>query len=215
MSPFEIFDPKLALDPTAFTGEAGVARLMEAASHFPGGAVGLVFALFWAPVGPGIPAGVLLARHIPLWPPVTMALYAITDLMAAAICHPIFMALRRHGRRIPRLHAVGRKFLGFAMMGVPKSARSGDGRLAPVLFRIATVGFGVDIYTGGILATGLPNAKLAGWIAALIGDLIYFGVLLGTSIAAASVVDDDRFVGIVVLVAMIVIPQIGKRLFPE
>lgn len=124
------------------------------------------------------------------------------------------MGPRRHGRRIPRLHAVGRKFLGFAEIGVPKSARAGAGRLAPVLFRIGTVGFGVDIYTGGILATGLPHAKLAGWAAALTGDLIWFGLLLGTSIAAASVIDGDRFVGIVVPVAMIVIPQIGKRLFP-
>jgi hypothetical protein len=28
----------------------------------------LVFALFWAPVGPGIPAGVVLARHLALNP---------------------------------------------------------------------------------------------------------------------------------------------------
>ena len=215
MNPFDIFDPKLALDPTAFTGEAGVARLLAAAGHFPGGAVGLVFALFWAPVGPGIPAGVLLARHIPLPPVVTFGLYAITDLFAAAICHPIFLALRRHGRRIPRLHAVGRKVLGFAMMGVPKTSSTGDGRLAPVLFRIATVGFGIDIYTGGILATGLPHAKLAGWGAALTGDLIWFALLLGSSIAAASIIDDDRFVGLVVLVAMIVIPGLGQRFFRE
>src|SRR6476660_7637726 len=45
----EIFDPSTALDPTAFAGATGAQRLLEAAAHFPGGPVGLVFALFWAP----------------------------------------------------------------------------------------------------------------------------------------------------------------------
>lgn len=215
MSPFDIFDPKLALNPTAFTGEAGVARLMDAAAHFPGGAKALVFALFWAPVGPGIPAGVLLARHIPLPPIITFGLYAITDLFAVVVCHPLFVALRRHGRKVPTFHAFGRRLLQLAMLGVPRSALRGDRRLAPALLRIGTVGFGVDIYTGGLLATGLPNAKLAGWAAALTGDLLWFALLLASSIAAASIIDDDRFVGIVVIVAMIVISKLGQRLFPE
>src|SRR5438132_4443340 len=51
---------------------AGAATLLQAAQHFPGGPVVLVLALFFAPVGPGIPAGVLpaptrraRARHTP------------------------------------------------------------------------------------------------------------------------------------------------------
>ena len=76
MSPFEVFDPSTALDPTRFIGEAGAARLLEAAQHFPGGPTMLVLALFFAPVGPGIPAGVLLARHVPLHPTLTLGLYA-------------------------------------------------------------------------------------------------------------------------------------------
>ena len=42
---------------------AASALALAAAQHFPGGPVMLVFALFWAPVGPGIPAGVLNVVH--------------------------------------------------------------------------------------------------------------------------------------------------------
>src|SRR5262249_58139131 len=96
----------------------GARTWLQPAQGFPGGPVMLVFALFWSPVGPGIPAGVLLARHVPLNPAVTFGLYAASDVLGACVCHPIFTALRRHGRRIPSLRAVGRRFLQFATWGV-------------------------------------------------------------------------------------------------
>src|SRR5215467_15569887 len=100
MSPFDVFDPSAALDPSRYAGEAGAARLLAAAQHFPGGPVALVLALFFAPVGPGIPAGVLLARHVALAPAVTFGLYALSDVVGAIVCHPIFTFMRRHGRRV-------------------------------------------------------------------------------------------------------------------
>src|SRR5919109_3374417 len=107
MSPFEVFDPSAALDPTRYAGEAGAATLLEAAQTFPGGPVMLVLALFFAPVGPGIPAGVLHTRHVPLHPALKFGLYALSDVFAAAVCHPIFVALRRHGRRLRPVRWLG------------------------------------------------------------------------------------------------------------
>jgi hypothetical protein len=217
VSPFSIFDPSTALDPNAFAGPAGAARLVEAARHFPGGPVMLVFALFWAPVGPGIPAAVLLARHIPLSAPATFGLYTLSDVFAALVCHPIFVWLRRHGRRVPPLRWLGRRMLALATFGIrlPTPADVAEGRrLAPALFRVATVGFGADVYTGGVVATGLGLPRIRGWAAAIAGDLVWFACLLGTSIAAASVADDDRVVGLAVLVAMFVIPPLARRIVP-
>lgn len=215
MGGLDVFDPSAALDPTRFAGEAGAARLMEAAHHFPGGPVTLVFALFWAPVGPGIPAGVLLARHVPLHPAVTFGLYMLSDVLAAVVCHPVFTWLRRHGRRSPAVHWLGRRMLALAMVGVQRSGpEARDGRLAPTLFRIGTVGFGADVYTGGLLATVLPVPRLPAWASAIAGDLVWFALLLATSIAAASVVDDDRVIGLAVIVAMILIPRLARRVFP-
>ena len=212
MTPGEVFDPSAALDPTRFIGPEGAARLLEAAQHFPGGPVALVLTLFFAPVGPGIPAGVLLARHVPLNPAVTLGLYALSDVMAAIVCHPIFVVLRRHGGRLRPIRWLGRHVLSLAMIGVrvPES-----GGVAPKLLRIGTVGFGVDIYTAGMLVTGLRVPRLPGWVSAIAGDLVWFALLLGTSFLAASVVDDDRFIAVVMIVSMIVIPRLAQRVFPS
>ena len=211
MSPFDVFDPSAALDPGRYAGQAGAARLLQAAQHFPGGPVGLVFALFFAPVGPGVPAGVLLARHVPLTATATFGLYALSDVIAAIVCHPLFVLLRRHGRTVRPIRWLGRRLLSLAMLGVrtPES-----GATAPALARIATVGFGADVYTAGVLATGLPVPRLSGWTSAIAGDLLWFALLLGTSLAAAGIADDDRFIALVMVVAMIAIPRLARRFIP-
>jgi len=216
MSPFDIFNPSNTLDPTAFMGEAGASRLMQAAAHFPGGPLALVFLLFWAPVGPGIPAGVLLAHSLRIAPAVTFGLYALSDALAALFLNPVYSWLRTRGREIPAVRKVGRKLLAFALIGagrVRADELHGE-RLAPALFRIGTVGFGVDIYTAGALASGLPIPRVRGWLAAIAGDLMWFSVLLGSSIAAAKIFDDDRWVMVVVVVVMLVVPPVARRIFP-
>ena len=216
MNPFDVFSPSAALDPTAFTGEAGASHLMQAAAHFPGGPTALIFALFWAPVGPGIPAGVLLAHHLRLPPTVTFGLYALSDTLAAAVLNPVYAWLRTHGRRIPTVRKIGRRLLAVAMIGVrrPTAEETRDGRGAPALFRVGTVGFGVDVYTAGALASALPVPRLQGWVAAIAGDLLWFALLLGSSIAAATVLDDDRWVALVVVAVTLIVPPIARRLFP-
>jgi len=170
----------------------------------------LVLALFFAPVGPGVPAGVLLARHVPLNPAVTFALYTASDVIAAFVCHPIFIALRRHGRNVPSIRWLGRRMMSLAMLGVPRDDERGTSSLT----RIATVGFGVDVYTAGMLATGLGVARIPGWLSAIAGDLVYFALLLATSLAAASIFDDDRIVLLAMVVAIIFIPRLARRFVP-
>lgn len=211
MNPFGVFDPSAALDPTRYAGQAGAAKLLQAAQHFPGGAGALVLALFFAPVGPGVPAGVLLARHVPLTPVATFGLYAVSDVLAAIVCHPLFVLLRRYGRRVKSMRWLGQRILSLAMIGVRAPRQAG---VAPALSRIAMVGFGVDVYTAGMLATGLPVPALPGWVLAITGDLLWFALLLGTSLAAASIADDDRFIALVMIVAMIVIPWLARRFVP-
>jgi hypothetical protein len=221
VNPWDIFNPAAynPLDPTLFVGAAGTSRLLEAAAHFPGGPTVLVFLLFWAPVGPGIPAGVLLARHVPLNPAMTFGRYALSDALGAAICLPLFGLLCRAGRHVPALQWIGQRLMRLAMLGtrIPSAAdiqERGGGAMGSALFRIATVGFGVDVYHAGMLVAGLPVPRLVGWLSAIAGDLVWFAVLLGASLATAAVVDDDRVVGVVVLVAMIVVPLVAKRVFP-
>jgi len=53
-----------------------------------------------------------------------------------------------------------------------------------------------------------------GWAAAIAGDLVWFTVLLATSLAAAAIADDDRFIGLVLLAAMILVPRLARRFVP-
>jgi hypothetical protein len=214
--PLDVFSPSAALHPGAFTGAEGASRLMDAAARMPGGPLVMVFLLFWAPVGPGIPAGVLLAHHLRIPPPITFGLYALSDTLAMLILNPVYTWLRTRGRRNPTVRRVGQRMLAFAMLGVrrPTDEEVRAGRLAPMLFRIATVGFGVDIYTAGALAHGLPIPRLPGWAAALVGDLMWFAMLLATSIIAAGLIDDDRVVFVVVVAIALVGPSIARRFIP-
>ena len=82
------------------------------------------------------------------------------------------------------------------------------------LSRVATVGFGVDVYTAGMLATGLGVPRVPGWMSAIAGDLVWFALILATRLAAASIVDDDRVVLLAMVIAMIVIPRLARRFVP-
>jgi hypothetical protein len=220
VNPWDLFNPAHynPLDPQQLAGQMDPAGLLAAAANFPGGAAVLVFALFWSPVGPGIPAGVLLARHAGLHPALTFALYALSDVLGALVCHPLYLGLRRCAARLPALRWLGRRMMQLAMVGTraPRldDLSAGARGTGAALFRIGTVGFGVDVYTAGMLVAGLPVPGLLGWAAAIAGDLVWFALLLATSIAAAGVVDDDRVVGITVLVAMLIIPKVAERIFP-
>ncbi len=65
-----------------------------------------------------------------------------------------------------------------------------------------------------MLAATLPVPRIPAWASAIAGDLVWFALLLGTSMAAAGIADDDRFIAAVMLVAMLVLPRLARRLIP-
>ncbi len=209
----------LAINPfDLFPTSPDAGTLMDAAERFPGGPVALVFVLFWSPwmAAIGIPAGLILARHAGINPFVTFGLYALTDIMGAMITHPLYAVIKRYGGRVGVLRTIGRWYVRLAMIGAkpPSIDDVRNGPIWPALFRIGVVAFGFDIYHGGMVIAGLPVPRLLGWAAALAGDLIWFGVLFATSTAAAAVIDNDKTVGIITVVAMIAIPKIAEWIFP-
>lgn len=215
MSPFDLFVPT---DLASLAGMVDQQRLADAAAVFPGGVAGLVFALFWAPIGPGIPAGVLLAVHAGLNPATTFSLYLLSDVLGACVCHPLYGLLRRLAGRVPVARAVGQRLVKLALIGTrpprAEDLRNGARGALPVLFRIGTVGFGADVYSAGLLVAGLPVPRVAGWAAAIIGDLVWFAVLLATTIATAQVTDQSAVQLVVMVVVMFLGPRLARRVFP-
>jgi hypothetical protein len=84
----------------------------------------------------------------------------------------------------------------------------------PALFRIGAVGFGADMYTAGMLVTGLPVPVLAGWTAAFAGDMVWFALLLATSIATAQVTDRSGVQLVVMIAVMFLVPRLARRWIP-
>ena len=56
--------------------------------------------------------------------------------------------------------------------------------------------------------------RLAGWGAALAGDLVWFAMLLATSIATAQVTDRSGVQLVVMIAVMIVVPWLARRFVP-
>lgn len=195
-----------------------IETLLGVAANFPGGSIGLVFVLFWSPwmAGIGIPAGLLLARHAEISPFIIFGLYALTDIMAAFVTHPLYAGLKRLGGRNRYFATVGRWYVKIAMLGarMPRVDDVRSGALMPALFRIGVVSFGLDIYHGGLMIAGLPVPRVLGWLAALVGDMIWFAVLYATNVAASKLFDSEKVVGVVTLVAMFALPKVAEWIFP-
>mgnify|MGYP003694032247 CR=1 FL=1 len=160
----------------------------------------------------------LLARHIPLNPALTFGLYAASDVLAACVCHPLFVRFKRLARHVPAVKRAGQGLLKIAMLGTPAVHAEARGvaanRPPPRSSGSRRSVSRVDVYTAGAVATGLDMPRVLRWACAIAGDLVWFAILLGTSVVAASIADDDRVVGEVVLVAMLVIPSLARRVFP-
>ncbi len=220
MTPLDIFNPSNLSDASGLTGPAGARTLLtprEASRAVPPCSSSRSSGPPSPPAFPPASSSRATSRSSP---PITFILYAASDLLGALVCYPLFVVLRRHARRVRALHWIGTRMLRLAILGTraPRAAEVqaelGRRGVGPALFRIATVGFGVDVYSAGMVATGLLVPRALGWGSAIAGDLVWFTLLLGTSVAAGAAVDDDRVVALVVLIAMFVIPALARRVFP-
>src|SRR5262249_61456052 len=67
--------------------------------NWPVGALG-AFLLFCVPIGGGIPAGVLMARHAGLSPPAMAGLYFFSHIVLGVTFEPVLLVFTRLGRRV-------------------------------------------------------------------------------------------------------------------
>jgi hypothetical protein len=167
-----------------------------------------VFTLFLIPIGGGIPAGVLLAktRGIP-WP-VMMALYFVSDLVLAVTFEPLmlgFVALAKKAPALERFAAAMREATRrtIALYGSPK------GHVALVL-----VAFGVDPMTGRAAALAAGHGFVTGWMIAIAGDMMYFTVLMVSTLWLSSVLGDGTWTMVAIVALMVFLPRLWRRARP-
>jgi hypothetical protein len=185
---------RAALDPTA-----------QLPAAWPTGALG-AFLLFLFPIGGGIPLGVVIARDGGVSPLVTALLYLVSDLFAAVTNEPILLLLAFLGRRVPLFGWLGQRFKALTTR-VGMSAAGPRGPLSLIV-----TSFSVSLLSGRAAAAAAGHGFFAGWSFAIVGDMLYFVLLMVSTLWLSSVLGNERLAVGVVLVGSLLLPFLLKRL---
>jgi hypothetical protein len=172
--------------------------------HWKGGPLG-VFLLFAIPVGGGIPAGVLMGRGCGIGWPVMTALYFASDVVLAFVFEPILKLMIRAGRTVPRLTRVAAAM----RLVMDKTLALYGGSGGP--FALIMIAFGVDPMTGRAATVMAGHGFLSGWTLSITGDMLYFFVIMASTLWLNSFLGDGRWTMMAMLAAMIVVPILIQR----
>lgn len=164
-----------------------------------------VLILFMDPVGAGIPGGVLLARKYGLGWPMMMGLYFISDVVMACTFEPVMKFFVAAGKKVPFLARVGAAMAESTRRTVSLYGSKG-GPVALIL-----VSFGVDPMTGRAAAAAAGHGFLAGWAMAIAGDMMYFAVIMVSTLWLNSVLGNGTWTMALVCLLMFVVPSMIRR----
>lgn len=164
-----------------------------------------VFLLFTIPVGGGIPAGVLLAKQRGVGWPAMELLYFLSDVVLAAVFEPVMLLLIAGARRQPALARV-KDVLKETVRRTTSNFGATGGPLSLVL-----IAFGVDPMTGRAAARAAGHGFLSGWAIAIAGDMMYFTVIMASTLWLNSVLGDGTKTMVIIMIAMFAGPELVKR----
>lgn len=164
-----------------------------------------VLMLFLIPFGIGIPSGVLLAKNFMIHWPIIMLLYFISDIILAFVyeaCLILTVKLLKKTKAYDRVSGATKKW-------IQKTTQRYGNILSPVT--LVTISFGVDPMTGRAATIAAGHGFVSGWILAIIGDMIYFTILMASTLWLVDILGDGTLTTFIILVLMIVIPMIVRK----
>jgi hypothetical protein len=165
-----------------------------------------VFMLFAVPIGGGIPAGVLLAQSKGIgWLAMT-TLYFISDVALALVFEPFMILV---GFLAKHLHLLARFMEKLKEITNKTIATYGPN---PGPFLLVMISFGVDPMTGRAAALTRGHSFLTGWAIAIMGDMMFFGVIMVSTIWLHDILGDGTWTAIIIVVLMIGIPALVRCL---
>lgn len=165
-----------------------------------------VLTLFIIPVGGGIPAGVVLANQKGIQWPLMMVLYFISDVMLAIVFEPLMLLIVRLFKNSPRMQ----NFLQAYKMSMQKSVERYGVNPGP--FTLILISFGIDPMTGRTAAHAAGHGFITGWLIAIAGDMIFFTVLMASTLWLNNVLGDGTWTAIIIMAAMFLVPYLIRRL---
>ena len=164
-----------------------------------------VFLLFTVPIGGGIPAGVLLAKVRGLSWVVMELLYFVSDVCLACVFEPIMLGvihMAKKSSKAARLAEVFRQ----TMQRTTAPYGTAAGPVALIL-----IAFGVDPMTGRSAAKAAGHGFVTGWALAITGDMMYFTVLMISTLWLNRWLNPTATI-VVVILAMIFVPGLIRRI---
>jgi hypothetical protein len=176
---------------------------------WPTGAFG-VFLIFATQIGAGIPFGVLMGTKAGLSPVYMAGLYLLSDVLLAVVTEPLLMALRWLSPRVAFIGALGNRLSKLSGAAGLSQGRV-KGPMGLVLFSFV---FAPAPARAASEAAG--HGVLSGWTLAIIGDMLYFGVIMGSTLAVISIFgDSNRLVIAPIIVIAWLLPMALQRLRRE
>jgi hypothetical protein len=163
------------------------------------------FLLFLVPIGGGIPVGVLMARDGGAAPLMTAMLYLLSDVILALTAEPMLRLAFLVGRWIPPLGRLGQRLVSLTH----RVGLDGDGARGPL--SLILVSFSISPTTGRAAAAAAGHGFFSGWTLAIIGDMLYFALVMTSTLWLSSVLGDERLTVGAVLVVMLVLPSLIRR----
>ncbi|MFM6927046.1 MAG: hypothetical protein ACKOX6_01205, partial [Bdellovibrio sp.] len=164
-----------------------------------------VFMLFAVPIGGGIPAGVVLAQSRGIGWLAMMVLYLVSDIALAFVFEPmmvVFLKIAQHVPFLQRMRETSQQLTHKTL------ARYGQ---KPGPFLLILIAFGVDPMTGRAAALSQGHGFLAGWAIAIVGDMMFFTVLMVSTIFLNNLLGDGTWAAVIVMVLMFAVPPLLRR----
>lgn len=165
-----------------------------------------VLLIFLIPFGGGIPAGVMLAQSRGIDWPVMMLLYFISDVILACAFEPILMLFIKLGRKNHFLTRIS-EIMKLTIQKTLEHYGNSSG-----IFALIMIAFGVDPMTGRAVAVAAGHGFLVGWMIAIAGDMIYFSLLMVSTLWLKSIIGDGTWTMFIILAMMMIIPSLFRRL---
>jgi hypothetical protein len=165
-----------------------------------------VLVLFLIPIGGGIPAGVVLAQKRGFAWPLMAALYFISDVILALIFEPLMLQFLKASKNSPRLAKLRE--------AMAQSTAKSVGRMGirPGHLTLVWITFGTDPMTGRSVAKAAGHGFLMGWTLTIIGDMMFFLVLMASTLWLNNILGDGTWTAILITVAMIGIPPLVRKI---
>lgn len=164
-----------------------------------------VFMLFLVPVGGGIPAGVVLAQQRNIAWPIIMLLYFLSDIVLACTFEPLLLLFLRLSRTSPRLS----RFRDALVKATSKTV--GRYGVNPGPFSLVMITLGTDPMTGRAVAKAAGHGFFSGWALTIAGDMIFFTIIMVSTIWLNGVLGDGTLAAIIIMLAMLGMPWIVRK----